>query len=124
MDNISKSGTGGRQKVVFDEVTAAFPGGIVIDGTVATARFQDGIIPAGTIVVKSGNSYVVINEALSGSNVTVANAVGLVLEDVAIEDFTQAAIVIAGTARIDALPDKEKTGVSFIRTALPRITFY
>ena len=32
-------------------------------------------------------------------------------------------IVTFGTARKDALPDKEKAGVAFLRTALPRISF-
>lgn len=50
-------------------------------------------------------------------------AMGTVLKTLGIYDMPLVAVVMAGTARKDALPDKEKAGVAFLRTALPRISF-
>ena len=121
MNNIKKS-TGARQKVVFDSVEATYPGGVVVDNTDALARYTDKILPAGTVVVSNGSGgWKVLNVALTAPLLT--TAIGLVLQDIAIEDFTQASVVTSGTARIDALPSLEKTGIALLKAALPRITF-
>lgn len=47
MKQITKSGPSGFQKVVFDEITAHYPGGVHVDKTSASTRFTDGVLPAG-----------------------------------------------------------------------------
>ncbi|MGQ1935586.1 hypothetical protein ACT8O7_08050 [Ornithobacterium rhinotracheale] len=115
-----------RQIVVFDKVGDTIPTGVHVDITDAKARFSDGVIPAGTLLVKgSGDGKVkVLNEALSASNVTKDKAVGLTIYDIEIDDYPLVSAVVEGIVRIEALPDKEKTGLKFIKDALPRITFY
>ena len=121
MNNIKKS-TGIRQKVVFDIVDSTYPEGVLVDNTDALARYSDKILPAGTVVVSNGSGgWKVLNVALTAPLLT--TAIGLVLQDIAIEDFTQASVVTSGTARIDALPSLEKTGIALLKAALPRITF-
>lgn len=124
--NQVKKLTGKREIVVFDGsfLIATLPGGLVnIENVDAKARFADGVIPAGTLVVKATDGkYKVVNAALSATNVK--GAMGLTRYDVAIEDFTAAPIVIDATVRIDALPDKEKAGVAFIKAELPTLKFY
>lgn len=121
MNNIKKS-TGTRQIVVFDSVLATYPGGVNIDNVDAKLRFTNNILPAGAVVVPNGSGgWKILNVALTAP--LVANAIGLVRQDIAIEDFTLSAVVTDGTARIDALPDKEKAGVAFLKSALPKITF-
>ena len=121
MNNIKKS-TGIRQKVVFDIVDSTYPEGVLVDNTDALARFTDKILPAGTVVVSNGSGgWKVLNVALTAPLLT--TAIGLVLQDIAIEDFTQSSVVTSGTARIDALPSLEKTGIALLKAALPRITF-
>lgn len=111
----------GRQIVVFDQVDATIPSGVHIDKTEASARFTDGIIPAGTVVVPHTNgTYKPINAALSATNVK--DAVGLTMSDIVIDDYPLVSIVVAGIVRVNALPDKEKTGAAFLKAALPRIT--
>ena len=122
MKQITKQ-TAGRQIVVFDQVLATLPAGVLIDAAEAKNRFSDGVVPAGTLLVPhTDGSYKPVNETLSDTNV--ATAVGLTAEDVAIDDFPMVAVVLSGTARIDALPDKEKAGVGFMKKVLTRITFY
>ena len=122
MKQITKQ-TAGRQIVVFDQVLATLPAGVLIDATEAKNCFSDGVVPAGTLLVPhTDGSYKPVNETLSDTNV--ATAVGLTAEDVAIDDFPMVAVVLSGTARIDALPDKEKAGVGFMKKVLTRITFY
>lgn len=124
MKKITKIGSG-REIVVFDHVNATMPTGIHVDKASASARFSDGVIPAGTLLVKgTGGLAKVLNVALSATNVTQDKVIGLTLSDIEIDDFPLVSAVISGTARIDALPDKEKTGVKFIQDALPRITLY
>lgn len=121
MNNIKKF-NGGRQKVVFDSVVSTYPGGVNVENTDAKLRFTNNILPAGTVIVSNGSGgWKVLNVALTAP--LLATAIGLVLQDIAIEDFTLSSVVIAGTARIDALPDREKTGIALLKTALPRITF-
>ena len=121
MNNIKKS-TGIRQKVVFDIVDSTYPEGVLVDNTDALARFTDKILPAGTVVVSNGSGgWKVLNVALTAPLLT--TAIGLVQQDIAIEDFTQSSVVTSGTARIDALPSLEKTGIALLKAALPRITF-
>lgn len=113
----------GTQIVVFDQIDATYPGGVQVDKTLATTRFAaTKVIPAGTVVVPHTNgTYKVINVTLTAP--LVADGLGLTAHDVMIDDFPLAAIVMAGTARIDALPDLEKAGVAFLKAALPRISF-
>ena len=122
MKQVQISDKAGRQIVVFDQEDATYPGGVQIDPTSAKARFTNGIVPAGTLLVPhTDGTFKVVNETLSQANT--AGAVGLTAYDVVIDDMPLVAVVMAGTARKDALPDKEKAGVTFLRTALPRISF-
>lgn len=122
MNEVKISEKAGRQVVVFDQLDVTYPGGVYIDPTTAKARFTDGVIPAGTLVMPDTNgTFKVVNETLSQTNT--AGAVGLTAHDVVIDDIPLVAVVMAGTVRKEALPDKEKAGVAFLRTALPRISF-
>ena len=122
MNEVKISDKAGRQIVVFDQLDVTYPGGVYIDPTTAKARFTDGVIPAGTLVMPDTNgTFKVVNETLSQTNT--AGAVGLTAHDVIIDDIPLVAVAMAGTARKEALPDKEKAGVAFLRTALPRISF-
>ena len=122
MKQVQISDKAGRQIVIFDQEDATYPGGVQIDPTSAKARFTDGVVPAGTLLVPHTNgTFKVVNETLSQTNT--AGALGLTAHDVVIDDMPLVAVVMAGTARKDALPDKEKAGVAFLRTALPRISF-
>lgn len=122
MNEVKISEKAGRQIVVFDQLDVTYPGGVYINPTTAKARFTDGVIPAGTLVMPDTDGiFKIVNETLSAANI--AGALGLTAHDVVIDDIPLVAVVMAGTARIDALPDKEKAGVAFLRTALPRISF-
>lgn len=122
MKQVQISEKAGRQIVVFDQLDVTYPSGVHIEPTIAKARFIDGIIPAGTLVMPDTNGmFKVVNETLSQANT--AGALGLTAHDVVIDDMPLVAVVMAGTARKDVLPDKEKAGVAFLRTALPRISF-
>lgn len=122
MNEVKISEKAGRQVVVFDQLDVTYPGGVYIDPTTAKARFTDGVIPAGTLVMPDTNgTFKVVNETLSQTNT--AGALGLTAHDVVIDDIPLVAVVMAGTARKEMLPDKEKAGVAFLRTALPRISF-
>lgn len=121
MNNIKKL-SGKREIVVFDKVLATYPGGVNIDNVDAKSRFADGIIPAGTLVVNAAGVFKVLKVALTDANT--AGAVGLVRQDIVIEDFTLSAVVIDGIVRIDALPAAEKTGIAFIQSKLPNLKFY
>ena len=122
MNEVKISDKAGRQIVVFDQLDVTYPGGVYIDPTTAKSRFTDGVIPAGTLVMPDTNgTFKVVNETLSQTNT--AGAVGLTAHDVVIDDIPLVAVVMAGTARKEALPDKEKSGVAYLRTALPRISF-
>lgn len=122
MKQVQISDKAGRQIVVFDQEDATYPGGVQIDPTTAKARFTDGVVPAGTLLVPhTDGTFKVVNETLSQTNT--AGALGLTAHDVVIDDMLLVAVIMAGTARKDALPDKEKAGVAFLRTALPRISF-
>ncbi len=125
MNNIKKT-SGRREIVVFDGsfVIATLPGGLVnIDNVDAKARFTDGIIPGGTLVVKAADGkYKVINAVLTATNVK--GAVGLVRYAVPIEDYTSAPIVIDATVRLDALPDIEKAGFAYIKAEIPTLKSY
>lgn len=121
MNNIKKIG-GQRQIVVFDSVLATYPGGVIVENTDAKLRFTDNVLKAGSVVVSNGNGgWKILNVALTAP--LLATAIGLVRQDIAIEDFTLSVVVTDGTARIDALPDREKTGIALLKTALPKITF-
>lgn len=122
MNEVKISDKAGRQIVVFDQLDVTYPGGVYINPTTAKERFTDGVIPAGTLVMPDTNgTFKIVKETLTTANT--AGALGLTAHDVVIDDIPLVAVVMAGTARIDALPDKEKAGVAFLRTALPRISF-
>lgn len=122
MNEVKISDKAGRQIVVFDQLDVTYPGGVYIDPTTAKARFTDGVIPAGTLVMPdTDGTFKIVNETLSAANT--AGALGLTAHDVVIDDIPLVAVVMAGTARKEALPDKEKEGVAYLRTALPRISF-
>ncbi|KAA0126450.1 hypothetical protein FY557_17525 [Chryseobacterium sp. SN22] len=122
MNNINTDFQAGRQIVVFDQIDATYPGGVHVSKIDAAARFTNGVIPAGTVVVPDADGrYKVLNAALTASNLS--GAIGLVSHDIKIDDYPLAAIIMSGTARIDALPDLEKTGIALLAKALPRISF-
>lgn len=123
MNNINDDFQAGRQISVFDQVDATYPGGVHVSKTVAATRFAaTGIIPAGTVVVPDTlGKWKVLNAALT--DVNVVGAIGLVSHDTKIDDMPLCAIVMAGTVKTDALPDREKTGVAFLQAVLPRISF-
>lgn len=119
MNNIKKIG-GQRENVVFDIVLSTYPGGVLVDNVDAKARFTDGIIPAGTIIVITApNKGKVVNADLTATNIK--GAAGLVQKSVAIEDYTQVSVVTDGTFRTVALPDKEKAGVALILKEVPTL---
>lgn len=122
MNNIKKF-SGERKKVIFDDVLSTYPGGVLIDNTDAKARFTDGVIPAGTIVVITApNRGKIVNADLTATNIK--GSAGLVYESVTIDDFTYVSVVTHGTFRTVALPDKEKAGVAFIVKEVPTLTAY
>lgn len=123
MKQIQQSSPSGFQKVVYDEITATLPGGVHVDRTLAIARYPNGVLPAGVALVPHTNgTYKVVNATLSETNL--AGCIGLTEKDIPIDDFPLVAVVVAATTRIDALPDKEKVGIAFLKTLLPRHTFY
>lgn len=126
MKQVSRKPTRTRQIVVFDEVIATYPTGVQINQETAKARFTDGIIPAGTLVIRGndGKPAEILNVALTDKNVTPEKAIGLTLNDIELDDFPLVSVVVAGTFRPEALPDKEKAGVDHILKALPRLTQY
>ena len=80
MKQVQISDKAGRQIVVFDQLDVTYPGGVYIDPTTAKARFTDGVIPAGTLVMPDTNgTFKVVNETLSQTNT--AGAVGLTIAD-------------------------------------------
>ncbi|MGP1500187.1 MAG: hypothetical protein ACTTJM_00165 [Bergeyella cardium] len=121
MKQVTKK-TAGKQIVVFDNILDTYPGGVHIDPVEAKKRFTDGVIPAGTALVPATDGkFKPLNEALTAANL--AGCIGLTAEAIAVDDFPLVACVLSGIARKEALPDKEKTGVAFLKTALPRISF-
>lgn len=121
MKQINSDFTAGRQIVVYDQIDSTYPGGVHVDKTLATTRFGT-VIPAGTALVPHTNgTFKVVNATLSDTNLV--GCIGLTSHDIVIDDFPLVAVVMAGTARIDALPDKEKTGIAFLQAVLPRISF-
>ncbi|AKQ40703.1 hypothetical protein AS87_10430 [Riemerella anatipestifer Yb2] len=120
MKKVKKTDGVGRQIVVFDQVDATYPGGVHIDAEKAKERFADGVVPAGTLLIPDTEGMF---KPLNLSAVNVVGAIGLTAHDVVIDDMPLVAVVMAGTARKDALPDKEKAAVESIKTVLPRISF-
>ena len=123
MKQVNSDYQAGSQIVVFDHVVATYIGGVHVDKTQAAARFTDGVIPAGTLLIPHTNgTFKPVNAAFTAENI--AGAIGLTHFDVVIDDMPLVAVVTDGTARIDALPDKEKTGVAFVKAVLPKISLY
>lgn len=123
MNGIKKNTSGQREIVVFDDVLSTYPGGVLVDNVDAKARFADGVIPAGTIIVITApNKGKVVNADLTAANIK--GSAGLVQKNTAIEDFTLVSVVTDGTFRTVALPDKEKAGVAFIVKEVPTLKAY
>lgn len=123
MKQIDTDFTVGSQIVVYDQVDSTYVGGVHVNKADALARFTDGILPAGTVLVPGSNGeFTVVAEALTALNV--AGAIGLTHFDVVIDDYPLVAVVQAGTVREDALPALEKAGVAFLKAELPRLSFY
>lgn len=113
----------GSQIVVFDQVDSTYVGGVHVDKASALAAFADGVIPAGTLLIPhTDGTFKPVNAAYTAVNIV--GAIGLTHFDVVIDDFPLAAVVQAGTARVDALPARDKAGVAFVKAVLPRISFY
>ena len=123
MNGIKKNTSGQREIVVFDDVLSTYPGGVLVDNVDAKARFADGVIPAGTIIViTSPNKGKVVNADFTAANIK--GSAGLVQKNTAIEDFTLVSVVTDGTFRTVALPDKEKAGVALIVKEVPTLKAY
>lgn len=123
MNGIKKNTSGQREVVVFDDVLSTYPGGVLVDNVDAKARFTDGVIPAGTIIVITApNKGKVVNADLTATNIK--GSAGLVQKNTPIEDFTLVSVVTDGTFRTVALPDKEKAGVAFIVKEVPTLKAY
>ena len=75
----------------------------------------------GAVVVPGDGKFKIVNADLTATNIK--GAIGLVLQDVAIEDFTQSSVVIDATVRIVALPDKEQAGAALLAKELPSLKF-
>lgn len=117
MKQVQFSEKSGRQIVVFDQVDATYIGGVHIEPKSAKKRFKDGIIPAGTMIMKTQEGeFKVFNDDVTGEHI------GLTHFDVVIDDMPLAAVVMAGTARLEALPDKERENKANLKTCLPRIS--
>lgn len=117
MNNVKQSAEKGRQIVVFDQIDATYVGGVHIDATSAKERFADGVIPAGTMVMKTQDGiFKVFNDSVQGDHI------GLTHFDVVIDDMPLVAVVMAGTARLEALPQKERENKENMKTCLPRIS--
>lgn len=109
--------TKGSQKVVFDQIGDTYPGGVVVDKVSAKQRFTDGVIPAGTMIMKTQEGeFKVFSDGVSGEHI------GLTHSDIEIEDYTLVSVVMSGIARLEALPQKEKENKANMKTCLPRIS--
>lgn len=119
MKAITKSGAAGTQKVVYDQVDSTFVGGVHVDPK--TNFSTPGIIPAGTPIKRTtaGEEY-----EIEQTNFDDPDIIGLTQEDLKIDDYVLANIVVAGTCRIQALEATTKAGVSDLKKVLPRISFY
>lgn len=119
MKEITKSGTAGTQKVVYDQVDSTFVAGVHVN---PESNFSGtGIIPAGTPIKKDGALGVYKVESSNYANSAI---IGLTQEDLLIDDIVLANIVTAGTCRTAALPTAVGAAVADLKTVLPRITFY
>lgn len=117
MNNVKSDYQAGRQIVVFDQIDATYPGGVHIDKTTAKKRFTKGVVPAGTMVMKQEDgSFKVFDDEVQGEHI------GLTAHDIVIDDMPLVAVVMAGTARLEALPDKEQENKTNMKTCLPRIS--
>lgn len=109
--------TKGRQKVVFDQIGDTYPGGVLIDKTSAKARFSEGIIPAGTMIIKTEEGvFKVFADNVSGEHI------GLTHSDIEIDDYPLVSVVMSGIVRLEALPEKERENKENMKTCLPRIS--
>lgn len=117
MNNIRKTNGKKRQTAVFDQIGDTYPGGVLIERVSALKRFADGVIPAGTMVMKTQDGeFKVFDESVAGEHV------GLIHSDIVIDDYTLVSVVMSGIARLDALPEKEQENKENIKTCLPRIS--
>lgn len=120
---------GGSKIVVWDQVDSTYVGGVHVDADSASARFEDGVIPAGTAILladpdEPATVAVEGTDEGEGSLDSVDNLIGLTEEDVEIDDYPLVTVVQAGTARKEALPDLEQASLENIQEKAPRITFY
>lgn len=118
MKQINSNYEAGRQIVVFDEIVTTLPGGAHVERGGAIARFTDGILPAGTAIVKDDAD---LYQVLAVDATAFDDVVGLTSHDVAIDDFPLVAVVTGGTFRVDAVPAFEKTHVVDIKKAVPTL---
>lgn len=122
MESYNSDYTAGFKKVLFESVVDVLAGGAAIDPDSATAFETTGIIPAGTLisVIDSGTGYhsvVAIGTSLDST------ALGLLAEDLPLDDMPLANVVLSGTCRTAALPTAEAAGIALVKAALPRISF-
>lgn len=117
MNNIRKTNGKARQIVVFDQIGDTYPSGVLIERTSALKRFADGVIPAGTMVMKTQDgAFKVFDDNVVGEHI------GLTHSDIVIDDYPQVSVVMSGIARLEALPQKEQEIKANIKTYLPRIS--
>lgn len=107
----------GSHKVVFDQIGDAYPGGVLIERTSALKRFADGVIPAGTMVMKTEDgAFKVFDDEVKGEHI------GLTHSDIVIDDYPLVSVVMSGIARLEAMPEKERENKENMKTCLPRIS--
>ena len=122
MESYNSDYTAGFKKVVFENVVDMLAGGAAIDPDSATAFTATGIIPAGTAisVLDSGTGY---HSVVAIGTSLVPDILGLLAEDLPLDDMPLANVVLSGTVRTAALPTAEAAGIALIKAALYRFTF-
>lgn len=122
MKQINSDFQAGSQKVVFDQIDATYPGGVQVDRETALERFPSGVIPAGSILVPYVcDTFKVINKTFTAP--LLVGCIGVTAHDIVIDDIPLVSVVMAGTVRKDALPDKELAGLEFVKAVCPRLSF-
>lgn len=120
----------GFQKVVWDHVSDVLAGGVHIDPTSLTGYTEEPkYIPAGTLISvrQSDGMHKVVTITAGATEDDPATfgdleLLGMLHFDVPIDDMPLGAVVLAGTARKDALPEDEAAAWGTIKTILTRIS--
>lgn len=112
-----------REKVIFDSIRATYPGGVPLSlRTEHLATPTDKIVAGGTVIVKNENGSFSPIEGKPYTKEKLKNAVGLLRYDITLDEEL-APVVQSGTVRIQALPEREVTGIALLKDALPNLIF-